>query len=77
MELVEAGLPDERPAGLPSSSLMGFPHVQSSLNALRRVDVSPGAGCSIHISSPSFQAWQLILFLPKPGASPLPLTRRL
>lgn len=62
MELVEAGLPDERPAGMPAaSSLMGFPHVQSSLNALRRVDVSAGAGklgppgnsAHLHRSDPS------------------------
>ena len=39
LEMVEAGLPDERPVGMPSSSLMGFPHVQSSLNALRRTEV--------------------------------------
>lgn len=38
-ELVEAGLPQERPGCQPPSTLMGFPSVQAPLTQLRRAEV--------------------------------------
>ena len=35
-QLAEAAMPDERPSG--AASVMGFPHVQSSLHAMRRAE---------------------------------------
>jgi hypothetical protein len=37
LEMVEMGLPDDRQQA--PTSVMGFPHVQSSLNTLRRLEV--------------------------------------
>ncbi len=45
LEMVEAGLPtNDRPQGMPTPSPMGFPHVHSSINSLRKIEVGAGVG---------------------------------